>query len=247
MEQTHLPINHDPLLVGASFLVAIFASYATLAIINRLRQTTAPKGWLWLGAAAFGLGVWAMNFIALTALQLDLVVAYDPLLTLASVFLAVFGAAAAFQVVSRPTVSFARVLGSGFFLGAGIVVMHYVGLFAMRMDARLEFDLVMVGVSTLVAIALGTFGIWMFTSPMPFRHFITAGIAGSAITFIHYTAMMAARFTESGSTEIHAMVASGGMLSLNLFLLLAVGMIGLPLFLTSLLDAPGDKAQEVEA
>jgi NO-binding membrane sensor protein with MHYT domain len=244
-------MNHDPLLVGASFLVAIFASYAALSIINRLRQANASKGWLWLGASTFGLGVWAMHFIAMTALQLDMVVAYDPLITLASVFFAIFGAAAAFQLVSKPVVSPTQVLGAGFFLGAGIGVMHYVGMFAMRLDAKLEFDLLMVGVSVLVAVALGTFGMWSLTSSafslVPFRHLITAIITGSAIPFMHYTAMLAAKFTGTGGEEIHTMVASGNLFSLNIFLLLAIAVVGLPMFLTSLLETSADKPQEVEA
>lgn len=251
MEQTHLAMNHDPLLVGASFLVAIFAAYAALATINRLRQGSAGNSWLWLGAATFGLGVWAMHFIAMTALQLDMMVAYNPLITLASVFFAIFGAAAAFQLVSKPQVSFTQVLGSGFFLGAGIGVMHYVGMFAMRLDAKLEFDLVMVGISVLVAVVLGTFGIWTLTSPafnlVPFRHLITAIITGSAIPFMHYTAMLAAKFTGTGGEEIHTMVATGNLFSLNIFLLLAIAVVGLPMFLTSLLETSGEKPQEVEA
>ncbi|GEM84674.1 MHYT domain-containing protein [Meiothermus hypogaeus] len=250
MDQTHLPMNHDPLLVGASFLIAIFAAYAALAIINRLQQGASGSGWLWLGAGTFGLGVWAMHFTAMTALQLDMLVAYDPLLTLVSVFFAIFGAAAAFQLVSKPKAGFTRVLGSGFFLGAGIGVMHYVGMFAMRLDARLTFDLPMVALSVLVAVALGTFGIWTLTSPafnlVPFRHLITAIITGSAIPFMHYTAMLAARFTATGTEEIHSMVASGSLLSLNLFLLLAVAVVGLPMFLTSLLETSAEKVQEVE-
>lgn len=251
MEQTHLPMNHDPLLVGASFLVAIFASYAALAIINRLRQGATGGNWLWLGATTFGLGVWAMHFIAMTALQLDMLVAYDPLLTLISVFFAIFGAAAAFKLVSKTTVSTAEVLGSGFFLGAGIGVMHYVGMLAMRLDAKLTFDLPMVAVSVLVAVVLGTFGIWTLISPafnmVPFRHLVTAIITGSAIPFMHYTAMLAARFTGTGTEEIHSMVASGSLFSLNAFLLLAVAVVGLPMFLTSLLETSAEQAQEAEA
>lgn len=251
MEQTHLPVDHDPLLVGASFLIAYFASYAALATINRLRQGVTGGGWLWMGAATFGLGVWSMHFTAMTALQLDMLVAYDPLLTLASVFFAIFGAAAAFQLVSKSKVGFTQVLGAGFFLGAGIGVMHYVGMFAMRLDAKLTFDLPMVVLSVLVAVVLGTFGIWTLTSPafnrVPLRHLVTAIITGSAIPFMHYTAMLAARFTPTGTEEIHSMVASGSLLSLNFFVLLAVAVMGLPMFLTSLLETSTDKAQEMEA
>jgi len=251
MEQTHLPMSHDPLLVMASFLIAIFAAYAALAIINRLRQTSVNKNWLWLGAVTFGLGVWAMHFTAMTALQLNMLVAYDPLLTLISVLFAIVGAAAAFQVVSQPKVGFKEILTSGFFLGAGIGTMHYIGMFAMRLDAWMTFNLPLVALSVLVAVVLGTFGIWTLISPVfsrvPFRHLVTAVVTGLAIPFIHYTAMLAVRFTATGDNQIHSMVASGHLLSLNIFLLFAVAVLGLPMFFTSLLEASTEVAQEAEA
>lgn len=249
MEQTRLHMNYDPLLVGISFLIAIFAAYAALAIISRLRQVGTSKIWLWLGAITFGLGVWAMHFTAMTALQLNLVVAYDPLLTVISVLFAIAGAAAAFRMVSRPSIGRAQILGAGFFLGAGIGAMHYVGMLAMRLNATLTFDLPILAVSVLVAVVLGTFGIWVLVSPVfnqvPFRQVVTATIAGLAIPFIHYTAMLAARFTSADDSQ--SVIASGGLLSLNIFLLLAVAMVGLPIFLTSLLETSAEQTLEAEA
>jgi len=242
MEPTHLPIRHDPLLVVVSFLIAIFAAYAALAIINHLRQTRISKHWLWLGAVTFGLGVWAMHFTAMTALQLEVLVAYDPLITLASMLFAVAGSAVAFQIVCQPNIGFRQILASGFFLGAGIGSMHYVGMFAMRLDAQLSFNPLLVVASVLVAVVLGTFGLWALTSPafsrLPFRQLVVAVITGSVIPFMHYTAMLAVRFTSISSEQTHSMVASSGLLSLNALLLFAVAVLGLPMFLTSLLDTP---------
>jgi NO-binding membrane sensor protein with MHYT domain len=191
-----------------------------------------------------------MHFTAMTALNLNMLIAYDPLLTLVSVFFAMLGAAAAFQLVSRPSIGPSQILGAGFFLGAGIGTMHYVGMFALRLDAKLTFDLPLVALSVLVAVVLGTFGIWTLVSPafnlVPFRQLVTAVITGSAIPFMHYTAMLAARFSPTGSEQIHSMVAGGNLLSLNVFLLLAVAVVGLPMFMSSLLEGPADLAQEAE-
>lgn len=250
MEQTHLPTSYDPLLVAASFLIAIFASYVALIIINRLKQSGASNNWLWLGAVTYGLGVWAMHFTAMTALRLDVMVAYNPLPTLISVALAILGAAVSFRMVARAHVGLTQILGSGFFLGAGIGAMHYTGMLAMRLDAKMEFSPVLVGVSVLVAVALGTLGMWTLTNPtfqrLPLGHLVTATVTGLAIPFMHYTAMLAVRFTPTRGQEIHSMVASGNLLSLNLFLLLAVAVVGLPIFLSSLLEGPGDPALEVD-
>lgn len=252
MEQTHLPTSYDPLLAAASFLIAIFASYAALIIINRLRQSRTSNNWLWLGAATYGLGVWAMHFTAITALKMenmDTIVAYDPIQTLISVALAILGAAASFRMVTRAHLGLTQILGAGFFLGAGIGAMHYTGMLAMRLDAKMEFSPVLVGVSVLVDVALGTLGMWTLTNPnfqrLPLGHLVTATVTGLTILFMQYTAMLAVRFTPTHGEEIHGMVASGSLLSLNLFLLLAVVVVGLPIFLNSLLEGPGDPAQEV--
>ena len=250
MEQTHLPGSYDPLLVAASFLIAVFASYAALIIINRLRQSRVSNNWLWLGAIAYGLGVWAMNFTAMAALRLDMTVAYNPLLALISAALAILGAAASFRMVARAHLGLAHILGSGFFLAAGTDTTIYTSLLAMRLDAKMEFSPVLVGVSVLVAVALGTLGIWTLTNPtfqrLPLGHLVTATVTGLAIPFMHYTAMLAVRFTPTRGQEIHSMVASGNLLSLNLFLLLAVAVVGLPIFLSSLFEGPGDPALEVD-
>ncbi|MER3483265.1 MAG: integral membrane sensor protein, partial [Meiothermus sp.] len=108
-----------------------------------------------------------------------------PTLTLLSVVFAMVGAAISFNLASKPQVSPLQVLLSGTALGAGIGMMHYVGMFAMRMNAKLEFSLPMVGVSVLVAVVIGTLGIWLLTTSLtrnlPGRNLIAAAVTGSAI------------------------------------------------------------------
>ncbi|RDI96047.1 integral membrane sensor protein [Meiothermus sp. QL-1] len=249
MQANHLPIEHDPLLVGASFVIAIFASYAALVIIERLRQGSKHPAWLWMGASTYGMGVWAMHFTAMTALRLEsLVAAYDPLLTLLSVVWAILGAAAAFHLVRTPRVGPLQVLGAGFFLGTGIGAMHYTGMLAMRLEARLSFDPLLAVLSVLVAVVLGAFGMWTLTSALfsrfRFRYLLTTTLTGLAIPFMHYTAMLAARFTPV--EQSHSMAAVHGLFSLNLFILLAVTLTALPLFASAMLEAAAERGPEVE-
>lgn len=154
-------------------------------------------------------------------------------------------------MVSRPNVGPLQILGSGFFLGAGIGTMHYVGMLAMRLDAQLTFSPPLVVLSVLVAMVLGAFGMWMLVSPVlsqvPFSNLATATVTGLAIPFMHYTAMLAVRFTDTGTTQIHNMIASGSLVTLNIFVLFAVAVLGLPVFISSLLEAPTEQAQEAEA
>ena len=78
----HLAMSHDPVLVIISWAVAVLAAFAALNTLDRLRKSSEHRAaWLWSGAVAFGLGVWAMHFTAMSAMSLGMTVSYDPALT----------------------------------------------------------------------------------------------------------------------------------------------------------------------
>ena len=242
--------SHDPLLVGLSWVVAIFAAYAALSTITRLRQDGNHRNyWLMGGAIAFGFGVWAMHFTAMTALQIGLIVTYDPLITAASVLIAVLGAWAAFHIISQPKITALTILLSGLLLGAGIGGMHYVGMLAMRMNASLSFDLMYFLLSVVVAVTIASLGLWLLTSRFLVgtagRSLITAAVVGSAIPLMHYVAMLAARFDKGMEAAQFVSSTAGGLLSLNLFLVIAIVVVSLPAFLASILETPD--SQKVES
>lgn len=240
--------HHDPLLVGFSWIIAIFAAYAALSIIKRLQSDDSNRNaWLFGGSIAFGLGVWAMHFTAMTALQLNLVVSYDPFITAVSVLVAVLGAWLAFNHISRPNITVGTVLISGLFLGAGIGGMHYIGMLAMRMNASLGFDLLYFLLSVVVAVALASFGLWALSSQFlprfAGRNLLVSIIVGSAIPLMHYVAMLSARFTQTMEASEFVRSTSGGLLSLNLFLVLAIILISLPAFMASVLTTSAVKQE----
>lgn len=241
--------HHDPLLVGFSWIIAIFAAYAALSIIQRLQQGISNRfAWLLGGSVAFGLGVWAMHFTAMTALQIGLVVTFDPTLTATSVVIAIIGAWLAFYLVTQPNISFTTILLSGLLLGAGIGGMHYVGMLAMRMNADLSFDLMYFALSVVVAVAIASIGLWMLSSSIlarfRFRNLLIATIVGSAIPLMHYVAMLSSRFNKTMEASQYTDTTVGGLFSLNLFLVLAIVIMSLPAFLTSLVDTPDSQKQE---
>jgi NO-binding membrane sensor protein with MHYT domain len=235
METTRVDVTHDPILVVLSFIVAMFAAYAALATLTRLRQG-GSTGWLWLGAVSFGLGVWAMHFIGMSALNIGVLVGYDLGITLLSMVFGILGAAVAFQLVRSPTAGFGQVLLSGISLGLGIGSMHYVGMQAMRMEVGLRIEPTLFGVSVLVAAVLGVLGMWMLTSPVlqnsSNRTLLASVVTGLAIPLMHYVAMLAAQFVTGPGVSVTD--EHQGILSLNTLILVAVGLIGLPAFLTSL-------------
>lgn len=250
---THLATSHDPVLVAISWIIAIFAAFAALSTLDRLRNSSSHRGaWLVGGAVAFGFGVWAMHFTGMTAMSIDRLVTYDPALTALSVVFAFLGSWAAFNLVTAGQPGTIRILTSGTLLGAGIGAMHYVGMFAMRMNAALSFDLPMVGVSVLVAVTICSFGLWLITSSrfdnVGSRTLIVSAVVGSAIPLLHYVGMAAARFSAlPASSEIDVLSSSGVSLSLNFFLVLAILVLSFPLFLNALFPISDTQISDAQA
>jgi PAS domain S-box-containing protein len=83
--------------------------------------------------------------------------------------------------------------------------MHYTGMAAMRMPARLEYDGVLVAISVLIAIVAATLALWLSLRDRGLRVKLGAAVAmGLAVAGMHYTAMAAAQWTpQPGIVEDH--------------------------------------------
>ena len=120
-------------LVVFSLLVAILASYTALDMAGRLASTEGrvARWWLAGGAAAMGLGIWSMHFVAMLAFHLPIPVGYDLAITLYSLAASVGASAYALWLVSRPELPWPRLIAGAVLMGLGIACMHYLGMAAM--------------------------------------------------------------------------------------------------------------------
>jgi len=202
---TALSGSYNAVLVIVSIAVACFASYAGLLISERIKAVeTARARWVWLGngAVAMGLGVWAMHFIGMLAFRLPVPVAYDFGITLASAVPAILASAVALFEMGSDQARNRRYLFAGVILGAGIGVMHYTGMMAMRLNADMQYDPGLFALSILVAVGLGITAFYVHDlSDMlsALKNKNTARAVGSvlmglAIGGMHYTAMSATYF-----------------------------------------------------
>src|SRR5438132_123317 len=98
MQSLHtIQCSHGLLLVGLSYLISAFGAYCALECavqIPHLRGRRLVAGLVPPAVAMGGGAVWAMDFIAMTACRVPFPVAYAPLLTLASLLLAVLATGA---------------------------------------------------------------------------------------------------------------------------------------------------------
>ena len=246
---THLAMSHDPTLVVISWAVAILAASAALTTLDLLRSTSRHRAaWLLGGATTFGLGTWAMHFIAMRAMSLGMAVQYDLPITALSVVFSIFGAWLSFNLITRGRPNFGRILVSGTFLGAGIGAMHYTGMAALQTNAALGYNLGLVGASVGVAVTIASLGLWLMTSRrlqnVRGRSLIVAAVVGSAIPLMHYAGMAAARFSaEAGGAPLGLGTSTTTLL--NFLLVGSVVVLSFPLFFRGLFQAPGDLSAEL--
>src|SRR5678816_3971589 len=94
-------------LVLISVLVAVLASYAALALAERIHHLgrRGVASWVAGGGFAMGTGLWAMQFVGMLAFRLPIPLGYDLQLTLVSWLLPVVASAAALWQVSLPRLS----------------------------------------------------------------------------------------------------------------------------------------------
>jgi NO-binding membrane sensor protein with MHYT domain len=110
--------------------------------------------------------------------------------TLLSFLVCVIVVGAAVFAVSAGPLTAARLAAAAIFMGAGIVSMHYIGMWALHASAHMSHDPAYVAASVVVAIATSGLALWLADSrsarpPL----LLSAAALGSAISGMHYTAM----------------------------------------------------------
>jgi two-component system cell cycle sensor histidine kinase/response regulator CckA len=201
-----LPGTYDLRLVALSVLIAICASYAALDLAGRV---TAARGralifWLVGGAGAMGLGMWSMHYIGMLAFRLPVPVSYDWPTVMASLRVAIATSGVALYVVSGEDLSLPRTLAGSVVLGAGIAGMHYIGMAAMRSSAMCHYNVPLVILSVVLAIAISFVALRLAflardeKGATP-RKLSSAAVMGLAIPVMHYTGMAAVYFTTDGA------------------------------------------------
>ncbi len=130
--------QYDLRLVCLAALICIVTCLISLNLFVRANDAERDRSlpWLFVAAMVFGAGVWATNFIAELAFEPGFTINYDAGLTAIS-FLAAIGAVWLGMLVAH---RYAAPVEGGTIIGAGIALMHYIGIAALRAPAQLHWD-----------------------------------------------------------------------------------------------------------
>jgi diguanylate cyclase len=191
-------------LVAASFAVATLASFTALDLTGRISQLTSSRlrhAWLAGGAAAMGVGIWSMHFIAMLAFSLPIPLGYDFSLTAWSLAIAIVVSYFALFVTTRARVTLAHLAAGSALMGVGIAGMHYTGMAAMQMEPGIQYQPVWFAASIVIAISASMAALLIARRlSNDGEHNVTrlrfgaALVMAVAINGMHYSGMEAANF-----------------------------------------------------
>jgi NO-binding membrane sensor protein with MHYT domain/nitrogen-specific signal transduction histidine kinase/ActR/RegA family two-component response regulator len=126
-----IPVSYDPAITALSIVPAILAAGIALHVVARPVVTTYR---LLIGGTLMGAGIGAMHYTGMSAMQLNALVRYDPVLFSASIAVAVLLAILALQArewISRLRLarlgSMREVVGASI-LGFAVTAMHYTAM-----------------------------------------------------------------------------------------------------------------------
>lgn len=234
---------YDLKLVALSVVVAAIASYTALDLAERVSATEGKRSWIWLlgGAFSMGTGIWSMHFIGMLAFKLPIPAAYDVVITALSWLFAIAVSGIALFVVRRPTMTGGNLSAGAALMGIGICLMHYTGMFAMRMSPPIQYDPLLFIASVIIAISASLAALWIAfnlrkksSGTAILAKMGSAVVMGFAIAGMHYTGMAAANFAPDSICL--AADSTGGMANTTLAVIIGIATLSL-LAITLVLSA----------
>jgi len=198
--------HYDYSIVVLSVVIAVIASYNVMNIAGIARELAGRmrSPWVVFDSILMGLSIWTTHFIAMEAFIIPMAVRYDVLQTFFSLLLAVAASLAALYTIRYQHSSGKQVVVAGLLLGCGISAMHYTGMAAMRMDAVMQFDRLLVVTSVVIGVVIASAALWVWRrgsvrkrSDSVRNTIVSALLMGSAIGGMHYSGMAAVTFVST--------------------------------------------------
>lgn len=216
---------HDIRLVLVAALVCAFAAFTTFTILERARHAFSRLGWIALAGLVSGVGIWATHFIAMLSYNPGVPARYELSLTLLSVLAAVVITAAGWRFALQTGARSAIV--AGLVIAGGISTMHYTGMAAFEVPARLVWNPPIILLSISGCALFSTWSVFEHRRQrtiIPWRASIGLVLA---ICVLHFTAMAAVGVAPHGHIEARdGVLDRNGLVALVLagsLLVVAVG------------------------
>ena len=216
--------HHLPIVLLAYALAAVSA-YVAFSLIERLLATKRTS-WLFLGAAALGIGIFSMHCIAMTAHPIA--ASYDIGRVAASFLVSLAASFIAFLTVWLSKAAWRGILAGSAIFGIGATVMHYVGVGAL-IGVTPRFHPASVAITMAVGIfdAFLVFGLayrWHACIKNFAGKLLCSAAMGVGMLGLHFVAAAGTTYIETHHRQMSAASSSqawlgGGIFFVTLFVL----------------------------
>lgn len=213
-----LTTEHDLRLVVLAAVVCLLATFTGLTLFWRARARAGRARLAWAIGAGFatGCGVWTTHFIAMLAYEPAVPIAYDIILTLTSLVVAIGVAAFGFVLAlenGRPFIA----LAGGSVVGLGVALMHFIGMSALEMPGHIHWSLTLVHVSVAFSVLFSTLSIATVRRSSGAISLIKGGVLLTVgIVALHFTGMGAVDIVPDPAREFSGLSVSPGSLAITL-------------------------------
>ncbi|BAR53844.1 diguanylate cyclase (GGDEF)-like protein [Bradyrhizobium diazoefficiens] len=199
--------QHDWRLVALGGAVCLLASAAAISLFQRARAASggARVSWIALDVVVAGCGIWATHFIAMQAYGPGAGGAYNIPVTVLSLIFAIAVTFVGLSISVSATRTIPVALG-GAVVGGGVAAMHYTGMMALEIPARIGWATDTVAVSIVLGIVFGSLALVVAGRRDGVANALGATVLLTvAIVSHHFTAMGAVELTPDPSIVISGM------------------------------------------
>jgi NO-binding membrane sensor protein with MHYT domain len=188
--------------------MSVIGSTLGLRCVAHARWSERPGGWLVAGAVSLGgAGIWVMHFTAMLGFSIQgVTIRYDVPMTVLSAAIAIVVVWIGLSIVVRGRREVVALPIGGAITGLGVAAMHYLGMYAMKITAHVEYQHKTVALSIVIAVVAATAALWFMLHVRGLYATIGAAlIMGLAVCGMHYTGMFS---MQAGHGEHH--ISDGG-------------------------------------
>ena len=193
-----IAIDHDPWLVALAVAICGVGAFAIVQMFERAREAQRAQGFAWafLVAATASATIWCTHFVAMLAFEAKAPVTLDPVLTVASLMVAMVGSFLGFAAAAWGKGEVSGAIGGALF-GAAIAAMHFTGMIAYRVDGIVVWDEAYVVAAVTSGVVFAAAALTVLRTHRAIRHRVPVAtvLIVLAIASLHFLSMTAMRIT----------------------------------------------------
>ena len=195
--------QHNLWLVLMAAIICACGSWAMVRLYLRAATASSLERFAWVVLAAFvtGASIWCTHFVAMLGYEPGLPVGFDPVLTIVSLLVAMTGSGLGFLIATaKPPL--AHAIG-GAIVGLSIVLMHYIGMLAYRVQGLVSWDMSYLMASILISCVLAA------ASVATARRLVRERAGPHLATVLFFLSIIGLHFTGMTAFKVTPMLVDG--------------------------------------